>query len=304
MKLLYQGKDITEYVSATQCRHADVAGGRCDVLEMTMEHAPQWHEWDPQADDEIQVSMDGYDTGKMYLANVLPEEGKYRIWASSLPVAAKVKKWQSFENKTLSGILSACAAECGMGSALYGISGALLYPYILRENETAPEFLSRIARMEGAVLKALNGRLVMIGIEYAQSLPVVSEITIKSSELGVTYQRSDKEHWSGVTAENIFGSGSASDALGKAGVQYFGDLPIKSAAQAKRWAKGLLISHNRTCERLILEDRFHPGMTAMSRVDIVGPGRESGNWLIDRVEHEFVKKVTRVEMTRVMTGVR
>lgn len=300
MRLRYQGKDITEYVSVVEAKHTDVSGGRCDVLEMTMEHAPQWHEWDPQPDDRIRVQMDGYDTEDMFLSNVLPEEGKYRIWASSLPLRARVKKWQSYENRTLLDILSACAAECGMSGQIYGINGAITYPYLIRRMETAPEFLSRIARMEGACLKAVGGRLVMIGIEYAQGLAAAAEIEIKDGEQGVIYLRSDKERWSGITLHSPWGQGSAQDSQGRAGMQYVDNLPVTGGAQANRWARGLLISNNRMCERLIFEDKFHPAMTAMSRVNIVSRGPENGQWLIEKVEHEFVKKTTRVEMTRVI----
>ena len=88
MRLIYEGKDITQYADVRKCVHRDVSFGRSDSLELELEHAAIWHSWNPQQDDRLQVMHDGYDTGSLYLNTILPEKGRYRILATSLPSAA------------------------------------------------------------------------------------------------------------------------------------------------------------------------------------------------------------------------
>lgn len=303
MNIYYQGTDITEDCDVVACRHTDTVG-QCDFLEMEMEHAPQWDLWNPQADDEIRVEKDGYTTGKLYLAGVLPEEGRYRIWAASMPLAARARKYESFEEKTLSQIMTACAAGCAMKGKLYGLSGAAKYSYLIRDNETAPAFLARILEREGAYLKALDGAMIGITLEYAKGLKPVCEMTIEQDAPGVEYQRHDEKRLSGIDAETIYAAGGATDADGKGGRVTLCGLPIREADEANRWAKGLLMCRNAQCETLEIETEFHPGMTAMSRMTIQTDGRMAGDWIIHTVEHEFIRKTTRARLFRVPENVR
>lgn len=298
MNIYYKGTDITDDCDVVACRHTDTVG-QCDFLEMEMEHAPVWNQWNPEADDEIRIEKDGYSTGKLYLAGVLPEEGRYRLWAASMPLAARARKYESFEKKTLSQIMNACAAGCGMKGKLYGLSGAAKYEYLIRENETAPAFISRILDREGAYLKALDGAVVGITLQYCSSLKPVCEITIEQDAQGVDYQRRDEKRLSGIDVATIYASGSATDAEGKGGRILLCSLPARENDEAKRWAKGLLTCKNALCETLAIEMEFHPGMTAMSRVTVNADGRMAGDWVIKTAEHEFIRKTTRVEMVRV-----
>ena len=39
MQLFYEGTDITRDVDVVKCIHRDVSGGRCDSMEIELEHA-------------------------------------------------------------------------------------------------------------------------------------------------------------------------------------------------------------------------------------------------------------------------
>ncbi len=115
MQLFYEDTDITDYVDVKSCIHRDVSGGRADGLEMVLEHAEKWFAWKPQRDDRIVVAHNGYTTGTLYLSMILPEDGKYRLTAASMPSHAKRKVWRCYEDTTIQGMMRACAAECGIG---------------------------------------------------------------------------------------------------------------------------------------------------------------------------------------------
>lgn len=299
MQLFYEGTDITRDVDVVKCIHRDVSGGRCDSMEIELEHAAAWYRWKPQRDDVLEVHKGGYSTGMLFLNTILPEAGKYRIIATSLPSAARRKAYAAYENMRIADIADACAAECGMDSALFGIEQDIAYPYMIRNKEGAPAFLSRILRYEGAVLKALNGRLNAISIEYAQAMTAAQVIRIGADQAGTRYLRRDDAKLAGIAIQTPYASGAAQDADAPYGQhEVCTDHPAVVAAQAARWAHGLLLCHNRTAEELTVSMEFNAGMTAMTRIDIESATDAGGKWLIDEVEHDFIRGTSKARMLR------
>lgn len=299
MQLFYEGTDITRDVDVVKCVHRDVSGGRCDSIEIELENAAAWHRWQPQRDDILEVQMDGYSTGILFLNSVLPAAGKYRIIATSLPSAARRKAYAAYEGLRLADIAASCAAECGMNSALFGIDGDITYPYLMRQKEGAPAFLSRILQYEGAVLKALNGRLTAISIEYAQAMTAAQTIEITADQTGTHYLRRDDIKLASISIKTPYANGSAEDADAPYGQhEVYTDHPATDTMQAARWARGLLLSRNRTAEELTVGMEFNPGLTAMTRIDISSATDADGQWLIDEVEHDFFRRKSKARMLR------
>lgn len=299
MQLFYEGTDITRDVDVVKCVHRDVSGGRCDSIEIELENAAAWYRWQPQRDDILEVQMDGYSTGMLFLNTVLPAAGKYRIIATSLPSAARRKAYAAYEGLRIADIIASCAAECGMDSALFGIDGDITYPYLMRQKEGAPAFLSRILQYEGAVLKTLNGRLVAISIEYAQAMEAAQTIEISANQTDAQYLRRDDIKLASVSIKTPYANGGAEDAAAPYGQhEIYTDHPAVDAIQAARWARGLLLCHNRVAEELTVGMEFNPGMTAMTRIDIDSPTDADGQWLIDEVEHDFFHRRSKAKLLR------
>lgn len=299
MQLFYEGTDITRDVDVVKCIHRDVSGGRCDSIEIELEHAAAWYRWKPQRDDVMEVQKDGYSTGILFLNTILPTAGKYRIIATSLPSTSRRKTYAVYEDMRISDIVASCAAECGMDSALFGIDNDITYPYLMRQKEGAPAFLSRILKYEGAVLKSLNGRLTAISIEYAQGMAATQTIKITADQVGTYYLRRDDIKLAGITIKTPYATGGAEDADAPYGQrELFTDHPATDSAQAARWARGLLLCHNRTAEELTVNMEFNPGMTAMTRIDIESATDADGQWLIDEVEHDFFRKTSKAKLLR------
>lgn len=297
--LLYEGKDITEEVDILSCVHCEAAGGRSDGLHLELDHQKTWYGWEPRQDDEIIVKFGDYQTGILYMNTICPDEDGFHIYATGMPTGARKTAWAFYEEQTLGAILAACAGECGMANALFGISGGIHYKYLLRENESAPKFLNRLLAMEGAVLKSYNGKMQAIGIEYAQGLPAAQKMHVDADQAGVRYVCRNDMKLSGVTVKTAFGTGSAQDGTVKNGNRVvYTHLPAMDSGQAARWAKGILLSRNRMAEQLTVDMEFNPAFCAMERIDIESETATNGKWIVDKVEHDMTGNRSRATLLR------
>ncbi|NLV58683.1 MAG: hypothetical protein GXY67_07915 [Clostridiales bacterium] len=303
MQFIYEGTDITEHMEIRGCVHRDLSGGRADSLELVVGNAAKWFAWGPKRDDKVLVSHNGYDTGTLFISMILPEEGRYRLIATATPSAVRRKAYGTYENITLAGLMRACAAECGMDWALFGLEGSIRYPFLLRKDEGVTAFLQRVLEMEGATLKCLNGKLVAIGIEYAQEQKAGQNIEIQSATPGFFY-RQRGGRWDSVTVMSPYGEGRAVDtAADTLESRIYTDLPAHDSLSAGRWARGLLLCHNRRAEEMEFVTPYNPGMTALARVDVTSVTDAAGEWVIDEAQHDFFKGSTKVKMVRKITSI-
>ena len=305
MIIIWEGTDITGYVTVRKAAARDTCGGRCDGLEIEFENAESWYRWGPKEDDQINVAHGGWDSGNLYLNTIAPTGGKYRVLGTALPCKARKRQWDSFENKTIEEILRRCAAQTGMEFACYGIERANRIPYIQRENESCAAFLNRLAVLEGAKLKCVNGRYTMIGLDWAQERNAIETIRSAADQDGIDYKRS------GVTDKSItvitpYATGTAvDDAVDSTHTQTeITNLPATDNMQAARWARNLLKARNRKCESLTIQSKFNPAWSAMCRVDITGGTDADGEWIIEDVEHDLQNETSRATLYRCIQSVR
>lgn len=297
--LLYEGKDITEDVDILRCVHCEAAGGRSDGLHMELDHLKTWYAWQPKPDDKIIVKFGDYQTGILYLNTVRPDEAGYHIYATGMPTGARKTAWAYYEDQTLGAILAACAGECGMGHALFGVNTGIHYRYLLRENESGPKFLHRLLAMEGAVLKGYNSKMQAIGIEFAQGQKAAQKMKLDADQAGVRYMCRNDLKVESVTIRTAFGEGSAQDGTVKNGNRVvYTQLPAMDSGQAARWAKGILLSRNRRAEELTVETEFNPAFCAMERIDVESETETGGEWIVDTVEHDMTGNRSRATMLR------
>lgn len=299
MEIYYQGKDITGFVIPRRCTVKDTAGGRCDSLDIEFENAASWYRWEPEEDDKILVALDGYDSGILYVNTFLPEDGRFRIYATSLPCKARRKQNRSFTGKTLEEIMQSAAMACGMDYALFGVNGETVIPYIQQEDEGSAGFLNRLLTCEGAALKCVSGKLTAIGILYAQERRAHQSIEIRADQQGVEYRRSGSK-LRGLTVKTACACAGATDESvpTSRGTEIVTEYPARDDVQAGRWARGLLLARNRPCESLMLQTEFNRGLTAMTRIDVTGNTDASGEWLIETAEHDLFNKKSSVLMHR------
>ena len=299
MEIYYQGTDITDMVQVNACVVRDTAAGRCDSLELEFGNAAGWYSWGPEKDDKIIVAHNGYDSGVMYVNRILPEDGKYRIMAASLPCKARAKEYKSFIGRTIEEIMRSCAAASGMAFELYGVDGGTVIPYIERENEGCAAFLYKLLTLESAALKCVNGKYTAISFAYAQALNASLTVQLLAKQEGTRYLR-DGMMYKALTVKTPYAQATAEDQLVASSHASLtvGYLPAMDDIQAGRWARGKLLYLNRQCESVVMQNDFNPGLTALSRVDVTGDTDASGQWLVDEVEHDMKNLTTTATMRR------
>lgn len=304
MNIFYQGTDITKYVLVRSCIGRDSAGDRCDSLRIIFEDAETWYSWGPKEDDEIRVTHDKYDSGILYLNTVLPEDGRFAVFASALPCKARKKECRSFAWKSIEEIMKSCGMSSGMGYRLFGVEGGTVIPYIEQEDESCAKFLLRLLRMEGAELKCVNGKYVAIGTQYAQDLPPSQSVELTATQSGAEYRRSGNK-LRALTIRTPHTAATATDLNVPSDHRWSvrNDIPARDAGQAGRWARGLLLHENRKCEALKLESRFNIGFTAMTRIDIKGQTDAAGEWIIQEAEHDFINLTSTAVMHRCIRSI-
>lgn len=299
MQLYYEGVEISGQADIVSCVHRETSGGRCDTLEMELDHADAWFRWNPQVDDKIIAAMNGYQTGILYLNTVYPQNGMYRIIATSVPSAARRKANASYSNLTLTDLIESCAAECGMESGLYEMDGDIRYSYLLRSDASAAAFMNHLAEREGAAFKTAGGRFAMIGTRNMQATDAGQVIQIGTNQQGVTYIKREDKKWSALRILTPEFECMAQDA-GAAHGNYITmtNIPATNEVEAGRWARGLLLTHNRKAEKLTVSSEFNAGFSAMARIDIASETEMSGAWIVDEVEHDMVAAKSVATMVR------
>ena len=304
MNIWYEDVDITGKVIPSACVHKDVSHGKADVLEIVFRRSAAWHRWQPETDDKIQITSENYNTGVMYVNTLVPEGDQFRLIATSLPSKANRKAWDSYREISLGAILHRLAVECGMDSKLYGVEETLRYTYLQRENEGCAAFMEKLCQWEGIALKAYNGLFRGIGIEYAQRLPVAREWSLDAEQDGVRYIHQPGKKYAGVTIISPWAEATAKDTGADKGNQVtIAGLPARDAVTAGRWARGILLGHNRQADKLRILTALDAGATAMTRANINGNTGANGEWLIDEVEHDLYNENTTVNLLRVVDTV-
>ena len=305
MQIIYEGVDITGDVDVAQAEYTDASGERMDGLRIVFEHAAVWYKWKPREGDRIEIKgRNGFATGDLFLHAIEPEDGRYMITAYSAKCAGRDKRWQSFENATLKTIVDACAAECGMNGAIYGLNDKITYPYIIRNNETPLYFLRRIANLEGAAMKCVNGRLAVIGIEYAQNLQNRRQIYLSTEQQRPRYKSFAGKKLAGAAFVCSIGQAVAYDTSVTGGRTLIkAESGVCDIDQAKRWAKGWLLSHNRQCECMTICTSMDGSLTALTPVEVIGDDPLAGMWLVDEAKHDFMRETTEVRLVRSITTI-
>lgn len=113
------------------------------------------------------------------------DESLFKISGVAVPIstAARVeKKYRTWENIRLSGILSDIAAAAGLGS-IYDSDYDPLFDKKEQSNQSDLEFLSSRAKEAGLALKITDGRLVLFDEEKYDSAAAAAQITRGSSNV-------------------------------------------------------------------------------------------------------------------------
>ena len=305
MELSWNGTDITGSVNITGCVHTENAYGRCDCLELMLDNAGRWYGYAPEEDDEIIFTHDGYTTGSLYLNAIIPVGDQYRVLATSTKQAAARQSYETYKDTTLQGLFTFCAAEIGMEGKLFGVDGRLPYTFVLRPYEGAGAFLNRVGEWEGLCVKTRDNAILGVSVTYAQEMETRAGIYIDAIQEGVTWQSCKRGKYASLTVQTPWAKATAWD-TGMNGINALTitNLPAMDNTQAGRWARGLLLMHNRQAETLEIEKELDTSLAPMDKVNISGDTAMNGDWIVNETEHDFINKRTTLEMLRCIETVK
>lgn len=305
MNVIYEGTDITNYVQVRSCLWKDSSGEHCDLLDIEFENAATWMRWGIREDEKIRATSKGIDTGELFVTAALPEEGKFRIVAASLPSGARHRENKSYAENTIEEILRSTAMRCGMEYQVLGIDGNLVIPYWLQSQESGAAALERLLSYESAVLKCCDGKLCAIGISYAQERAPEKTLTIKPETPGVEYiRRGARARTLRLYEATVSATATDHAALSTGHEMIVCGRGAREQIQAGRWARGLLLKHARTRESLRIETTLDASFYALGRIGVEGGTDADGDWVCECVEHDLKNESSTATMRRVISTIR
>lgn len=194
-KLEIAGTDVTEQISdrVLAIKVNDEAGQKSDTLDITLD----------DRDNTLPIPSDrsrmkiwlGYDDAELvYLGEYTideislqsgPEVMKVRGKAADASAEFKATKTRSWDNQTISQIVTTIAGEHGLTPSVHESYAGKLITHIDQENESDAHFLTRLAKLYGAVAKPADGRLLFIpeGQGISTSGQTLTALEIEKSEL-------------------------------------------------------------------------------------------------------------------------
>ena len=285
----YKDTDITGKVSINRCWHDMYAEGQSDILTIRFNDTEnQWDKWNPQTGDEIAVEYGSITTGKMFIDSANPENGLYKIVATSSPPSAKEPKSKAWQKINFTQIGAEIAAHHGLGFKSYGIDD-VQYDYIMQTNKDDFAFLNRLCVLEGCAFLVFNGNLIMYSQTYMEGCPAVKTIDL-SMDADYKYRDNSALQYSSCVFERgefkgEFDSGNGCSRVYVPNIE----MTVNSAAEANRYAKSLLRNENKNAITGFIRGRIMPELSAASTAQLVNARAPSwdGTIFLTHVRNDY-----------------
>lgn len=286
----------------SQCVHRTFAWGRADWLDLTLEDPDgEWGGWSPRPGDAVEARCSGARTGAMHVARATAAGGSVRVLAYSLPRAMFAPASRSWGSVRLHQICAQLAAECGMSWEAFGVPDRL-YGHVGQAAESGMRLLARRLSLESATLSAFDGRLSAVGMPWAQSLDPAGSIEAEAGSYE-TADRSGSAYGSCVARAGRFeGEFRAGD-----GPVLYADVgcAASGAAEAARWARGLLRRANREAATAVVRETPLAAWLAAGRTvdaSFEADPAWDGRYIASSVRHDYVAETTDVRLARLLEG--
>ena len=304
MKLTYNGVDITSAVSVRKCYHDMYAAGKSDTLNLRLNDASSlWDVWSPQAGDEIKVDYGNISTGTMFVTSTTPRNGEYAILAMSAPSSGFVPQNKAWQSIRLLQLGREIAERNGLAFDSYGVTDNL-YSYVMQQNEGDLPFLHRLATQEGCAFIVYNKRLVMYSEAYMEAVPP-SEVLSITNDVDYEYtDRSAAAYGSCVVSNGQYSGNFVADSQNSRVYQTQNVIGTGSAADAERFAKGLLRAANKDCRSGYVRTPILSGYAAASTVELRSARAPSwdGAVFLDHIRNDYVTERAKVWFRKPLEG--
>jgi hypothetical protein len=277
MKLIYEGKDITNEVEINEAQFLDCAGGKFDRIKIVFNNpSNDWSLWKPQKYHAIELINESVSSGKMFVAVVKQQGNAIILKAVPIKKMTKEKRTKSWENVTLQEILNEFAMRHGLNLKTYGTEN-FLYNRINQVNEADFEFLKKRCMIEGYSLKISNGNLIVFNEEEMERQ---QSITVTEQDIIGNFSYKTKEIYGAVklvhgNIENFYPK-----QVQEGAVLMVDDLEVNSIGEAQRFGKNILNQHNKFEHTIGFDTRLNTNVAAGSMIVLKGLGLSDGKYFI------------------------
>lgn len=305
MQLIYEGKDIYNDISISQCIYDSYGEQRADTLKILLNDTNDlWDGWKPEKGHTIRAILGACDTGQMHVISVKPENGLMCLRANSIPGDYNDKKNKSWEFVTFKQLCTEVAKRHGLSCEFYGVEDHT-YAYVNQQNHEDFVFLEERCVLEGCAFLVYDNRLVVYSESALESGTSNNELII-GNDVKFDYDDNSKDAYGTCIVKNgaITGMYSVAGATNKT-LQKVLSIKISSQAEANRFAKNLLRFENKkmTCG-LCYSDKYLPGYAAGTLVNLStgGAARWNGPVIMTHVRHDMVKATTKLFFRKPLEG--
>ena len=305
MQLIYKGADIMPDVSINKMLYDMYAEGRSDALQIRFNDPKKlWENWSVAIGDEIEFIDNQIKSGKMYIAEITPENGLYSIRALAMPPSLKTITNKAWQGVKFSKVVEEIAGRHGLSAELHGVSD-VTYEYLVQDAMQDIAFLQHICELEGCALIIHNNKIVVYNESHIEGQNAQGELFV-----GID---GDYKYCDGTG----FLYGSCKVGSG----QYVGEykanndaakiyippqaIRVNSEEEAKRYAKNLLRLVNKTaCAGGIKNRGLTLDYAPASVVDLRTARAEAWNTkvFITHVQHDFVQCKTKIKFRKPLEG--
>ena len=304
IQITFKGTDITEDVSINRCWHDMYAAGRSDTLFLRVNDVDNmWDKWAPAVGDEIKVDYGAIGTGTMFLTSAIPKNGRYEITAQSAPATGFEKRDKAWRKARLLQIGAEIAGRNGLGFESYGVTDQL-YEYLLQSNESDFHFLHRRAQLEGCAFLVYDKKLVLYSESYMEG-QAPSEVLEVTEDGDYDYSDRRSELFGSCVVENGVYSGEYSASNGSTRLlKPAPTFQMGNAAEAVRFARGLLRAANKGCYCGYVRTPIMTGYAAASTVELKNVRAPSwdGAVIIDHLRNDYSQGKSKVFFRRPLEG--
>ena len=303
MKLIYEEKDISEFIEISKVDFTDNAGFIADSIELCFSDTKNiWSTWKPQKNHKLRILHEGFDSGIMYVDELEQRKGTFIIRALSIPQEAKNYNSQGWEAIRFLELATQIASRYKFNLKTYGVEN-YYYQRVDQLEQSDIEFLAQRCILEGCILKICNNSIVIYNEAYIEGAEAVR--TILFPELEGIYKFLNK-------ATNIFNSceiknngikSTFKPATAPMGADLkLSDIYLTSQGEADRFAKNILRSKNKYEWSGTFVINLDTTIAAASNVDIKGIGISDGKYFCEQVIHSFIEQKTIIKCRKPLEG--
>ncbi len=292
MRLFYENTDITETVKIHEAIFWDCIGHEADRLKLVFSDTEGlWSSWRPAKGDRLVLKDSHFSTGVMYIDQITKYSGTYALEAVSVPLSARNKKTQSWQNMRLFRLAEDLSSRNSLSLKVYGAQNHL-YDSITQFEESDLAFLNRVCCREGYVLKVTDGSIVLYDEKQLEASPA-TELDLQNVGEDYLFTRQTVGMYSIGIVKYFSFSGEYTEYRAQDNAVTSGCIlerveRVSSQAEAERWAKGYLWHANKMeyqgCFNIPFESSYSAG-TVLGITEL-----SPSKYLIHRITHDFVKQ--------------